>query len=74
MLDIDVNILNPNQEEVEPDLEIIKFGYASIEKGIYTTSLGKLMGMLKYILNHNVKDYKEEYYLLYKIYQKINIR
>ena len=74
MLDINVNIINPNQPEVEPDLELIKFGYASIERGIYTTSLGKLMGMFKYILNRNIKDYKEEYFLLYKIYQKINIR
>lgn len=74
MLDVDIDRIFPGQEEVEPDLELIKFGYATINKGIYTSNFSKLMGMLKFILNNNIKDYKEEYYLLYRIYQKLNSR
>lgn len=73
MQDVDIDRLFPGQEEIEPDLELIKFGYATIMKGYYTSNFSKLMGMLKYIINSgDIKDYKEEYYLLYRIYQKLN--
>ena len=61
----------PDVEEMEPDLELIKFGYASICNGRYLSNMDIYIAMLKYILVRNPEEYEEEYRLLYSIYHKV---
>lgn len=68
---INCNTLNckfPNIKELEPDKQIILFAYECSKVGVYIDNMDLSIGMLKYVLNGRIKEYKKEYMKLYQLY------
>lgn len=68
---ISYSILNckfPNIKELEPDKQIILFAQQCSKAGVYIDDMDLIIGMLKYVLNGRVNNYKNDFMKLYRLY------
>ena len=68
---ISYSILNckfPNIKELEPDKQIILFAQQCAKVGVYIDDMDLIIGMLKYVLNGRVNNYKNDFMKLYRLY------
>lgn len=71
---INCSILNckfPNIKELEPDKQIILFAEECAKAGVYIDDMDLIIGMLKYVLNGRIKEYKKDYMKLYQLYTTV---
>ena len=61
----------PNIKELEPDKQIILFGYECAKTGVYIDDMDLIIGMLKYVLNGRIKEYRKDYMKLYQLYSTV---
>lgn len=61
----------PNIKELEPDKQIILFAQQCAKAGVYIDDMDLIIGMLKYVLNGRVNNYKNDFMKLYQLYTTV---